>query len=62
MALAGRRGYWDMLVAVDVALSVVGTSGGESVIGKDRGVDGATGSMNTVRVEVEVRPFWSVAT
>ena len=30
---------------------------GESVIGKEFGVDGATGSMMTVRVEVEVSPF-----
>ena len=49
-----------MLVAVDVAL-LVGASGGELVIGKDCGVDGATGSMNTVRVEVEVRPAPLVA-
>ena len=39
-------------MAVDVAVSVVGTIGGESVIGRDCGVDGATGSMMTVRVEV----------
>ena len=49
-------------MAVDVAVSVAVTSGGESVIDKDCGVDDATGSMMTVRVEVEVRPFWSVAT
>ena len=51
-----------MLVTVDVALSVVGTRGGESVIGKDCVAGGVAGSMNTVRVEVEVRPFWSVTT
>jgi hypothetical protein len=53
--------YWDVLVAVDVALSV-GTRGGESVVGKDCVVGGAAASMNTVRVEVEVRPVLSVAT
>ena len=41
------------MAAVDVAVSVVGPSGGESVIGRDCGAE-ARGSMKTVRVEVEV--------
>ena len=47
-----------MLVAVNVALSVGGPIGGELVIGA--GSDAR--SMNTVRVEVEVRPAPSVTT
>jgi hypothetical protein len=51
------------VVAIDDVAGVdeaVGTIGAELVVGKDCGVDDATGSMITVRVEVRPAPSRSI--